>query len=226
MWNLQITLIFAPQYCMLIKISELRRYLKIFILLLITFSSAGVVAQDVTVAKDKFSYSTMMEKVILNGDTLFVDYIREVYVFPPMVFTSKNQEKFFWRTVRDVKKALPYARMVSYEITQVNAELLKLPGDRERKQYISQYKKEAFRKYEKELRNLTVNQGKMLMKLIDREYEVNTYELVKGYLGAVPAFFWNSVAGLFGSTLRQDYDGKDKDRIVERVVILVDAGQL
>ena len=96
MWNLQITLIFAPQYCMLINISELRRYLKIFILLLITFSSAGVVAQDVTVAKDKFSYSTMMEKVILNGDTLFVDYIREVYVFPPMVFTSKNQEKFYW----------------------------------------------------------------------------------------------------------------------------------
>lgn len=203
-----------------------RTNLKILLLLLYTITSFGIYAQDETVPKQRFSYSAMMERIISNGDTLFVDYIREVYIYPPMVFTSKNQEKFYWRTVRDVKKALPYARMVSHEITYVNSELMKLPGDRERKQYISQYKKEAFRKYEKDLRKLTVNQGKMLMKLIDREYEVNTYDLVKGYLGTVPAFFWNSVASLFGSTLKQDYDGKDKDRIVERVVTLVDAGQL
>ena len=131
----------------------------------------------------------VMERQIENGDTIFIGYIRDVYIYPPMVFTSKNQEKFYWRTVRDVKRALPFARMVSSEITQVNAELLKLPNDRDRKKYISQYKKIAFGKYEKDLRKLTVNQGKMLMKLIDREYGINTYELVKDYMGAIPAFF-------------------------------------
>ena len=191
------------------------------------FTSVNTYAQDVaTEQQSKFSYSAVMEKIVENGDTLFVDYLREVFCYPPMVFTSRNQELFYWRTVRDVKKALPYARLVAYEITRVNAELIKLPNDKDRKQYISQFKKEAFKKYEKDLRKLTVNQGKMLMKLIDREYEVNTYDLVKSYLGSVPAFFWNSIANLFGSSLKQDYDGKDKDRIVERVVTLVDAGQL
>ncbi|MBP1664579.1 MAG: hypothetical protein H6Q19_1719 [Bacteroidetes bacterium] len=212
---------------MKLNTTVLKKRLKILTLILFTSASMALYAQETpSLQKGKFSYSAVMERVIADGDTLYVDYIREVYIYPPMVFTSKNQEKFYWRTVRDVKKALPYARLVSYEITHVNAELIKLSTDGERKKYISQYKKEAFRKYEKDLRKLTVNQGKMLMKLIDREYEVNTYDLVKGYLGSVPAFFWNSVASLFGSTLRQDYDGKDKDRIVERVVTLVDSGQL
>lgn len=206
---------------------KLNRTFKIALLFLITVFYINSYAQQPLPAPENLPSSyAVMERQIENGDTIFIGYIRDVYIYPPMVFTSKNQEKFYWRTVRDVKRALPFARMVSSEITQVNAELFKLPNDRERKKYISQYKKEAFRKYEKDLRKLTVNQGKMLMKLIDREYGINTYELVKDYMGAIPAFFWNSIAGLFGSSLKQDYDGNDKDRIVERVVTLVDAGQL
>ncbi len=169
----------------------------------------------------------VMEVVVENGDTLFIGgYIREVYIYPPLVFTSKKQEQFYWRTVRDVKKALPYARLVSSEIARVNADLFKLPDDAARKKYLKEFEKKAFKQYAGELKKLTVNQGKMLMKLIDRECEVNTYDLIKAYKGNVPAFFWNTVAHLFGSTLKMDYDGADKDRIVERVVTLVDAGQI
>ena len=143
-----------------------------------------------------------------------------------MVFTSKNQEKFYWRTVRDVKKALPYARLASREIDKLNRELFALPDDASRKKHINDFQKRIFRQYEKPLRNLTVNQGKMLIKLIDREHNINTFDLIKAYKGGVPAVFWNTVAKFFGSDLRAEYDGKDKDRIVERVITLVDAGQL
>lgn len=185
-------------------------------------AQTGVFNQPATPA---VSYA-VMEKVIENGDTLFIGYIREVFIYPPLVFTSKKQEQFYWRTVRDVKKALPYARLVSSEIARVNADLFKLSTDAERKKYLKEFEKNAFRQYAGELKKLTINQGKMLMKLIDRECEVNTYDLIKAYKGNVPAFFWNAVAHLFGSSLKMDYDGADKDRIVERVVTLVDAGQL
>ena len=73
---------------------------------------------------------------------------------------------------------------------------------------------------------MTVNQGKMLIKLIDREHDINTYEIIKSYKGNMPAFFWNTIALFFGSDLKSEYDASDKDRIVVRVVTLVDAGQL
>lgn len=168
----------------------------------------------------------VLEKVIENGDTLFVGYIREVFIYPPMTFTSKKQEKFYWRTIRDVKIALPYARLVSSELARVNKDLYYLPDKKSREKYLKDFEKTAFKKYEKGLKKLTINQGKMLIKLIDRECEINTFDLIKAYKGNVPAFFWNTVAHFFGSSLKAEYDGKDKDRIVERVITLVDAGQL
>lgn len=201
----------------------------VLLLLFLCVGSLRISAQN-----DAFNQPTtpavsyaVMEVVVENGDTLFIGgYIREVFIYPPLVFTSKKQEQFYWRTVRDVKKALPYARLVSSEIARVNADLFKLSTDAERKKYLKEFEKNAFKQYAGELKKLTINQGKMLMKLIDRECEVNTYDLIKAYKGSVPAFFWNAVAHLFGSSLKTDYDGADKDRIVERVVTLVDAGQL
>ena len=116
--------------------------------------------------------------------------------------------------------------MASREIDKLNRELFALPDDASRKKHINDFQKRIFRQYEKPLRNLTVNQGKMLIKLIDREHNINTFDLIKAYKGGVPAVFWNTVAKFFGSDLRAEYDGKDKDRIVERVITLVDAGQL
>lgn len=204
---------------------------KLTILLLISTLFFGVksVAQDpadIAVAGSRSTSYALMEKVIENGETIYLEYLRELWVFPPMVFSSKNQEKFYWRTVRDVKKALPYARLATMEINKLNLELFAMSDDAARKKHVNDFQKRIFKQYEKPLRNLTVNQGKMLIKLIDREHDMNTYDLIKAYKGGVPAVFWNTIAKFFGSDLRAEYDGKDKDRIVERVIILVDAGQL
>ena len=168
----------------------------------------------------------MMEKVIENGEVIYLETLREFFVYPPLVFKNKKQEQFYWRTVRDVKIALPYARLASYEITRLNRELYQLPDDKARKNHIKEFQSRIFKEHEKKLRNLTINQGKMMVKLVDREYDVNVHDIIKSYKGGPSAFFWNTVAKFFGSDLKSEYNGNDKDRIVERVITLVDAGQL
>jgi hypothetical protein len=198
----------------------------LFFLPFLGAKSVSQVPEDLPVPGTRATSYALMEKVIENGEIIYLEFLRELFVYPPLVFSSRNQEKFYWRTVRDVKKALPYARLASREIDKLNRELFALPDDASRKKHINDFQKRIFRQYEKPLRNLTVNQGKMLIKLIDREHNINTFDLIKAYKGGVPAVFWNTVAKFFGSDLRAEYDGKDKDRIVERVITLVDAGQL
>lgn len=168
----------------------------------------------------------VMTYVIENGEKIYLEYLRTLYVYPPLVFKNKKQENFYWRTVRDVKIALPYARLASREIYKLNKELLELPDDKARKAHVKKFQKRIFSQYEKPLRDLTINQGKMLIKLIDREHDMNTYEIIEAYKGKVPAMFWNTVAHFFGSDMKAEYDAEDKDKIVERVINLVDAGQL
>jgi hypothetical protein len=161
-----------------------------------------------------------------DKDTVLLAFIHDVYVFPRQRFKNKTQEQFFWRTVRDVKKTLPYAKMVASEIAKTNQKLIGLSNDKERKKYLNQFEKEIFNRYEDELKKMSINQGRLLLKLIDRECEQSSYDLLKIYRGSLSAFFWQGVARVFGSNLKVNYDATDKDKIIERVVILVEAGQL
>ena len=162
-----------------------------------------------------------------NGkDTMLMSYLNEIYIFPPEHFKNKTQERFYWITVRDVKLTLPYARLIASELNKTNKTLVSLSDDKERKKYLSQYEKQVLKKYEPALKNMNMNQGRMLLKLIDRECNQTSYELIKAYRGAFTAFFWQGVAKLFGSNLKAEYDGKDKDRMVERIIILVEENRL
>lgn len=207
----------------------MKKIFRFAILLTLILTTSGIYGQinvDMTVPGTRPASYAMMEMVVEQGDTIYLDNLRVLYVYPPLVFKSGRQEKFYWRTVRDVKKALPYARLATIEIMNLNRELYYMPNDAARKKHISDFQSRIFRQYEKPLRNLTINQGKMLIKLIDREHDMNTFDIIKAYKGNMPAFFWNTIARFFGSDLKSEYDASDKDRIVERVVTLVDAGQL
>lgn len=168
----------------------------------------------------------MYTVTVENGDTIYWVDLHTLYVFPPMKFKNKKQEKFYWKTVRDVKKTLPYARLVSKTLNEANAELEKMPNKDDQKKYLKALEKDVKKQYEPEIRKLTFSQGKMLIRLIDRETNMTSYELIKMYRGSLTAFFWQSIAKLFGANLKEEYDGNDKDKIIERVIILVEAGQL
>ena len=161
-----------------------------------------------------------------NGDTLYLAWLHEVWVYPPMRFKNKRQEKFYWRTVRDVKKCLPYAKMITKDMAYADAELAKLPDDKSRRKWWRKYERYLYKKYENDFRDMYASQGMMLMKLMDRETDKTSYELIKKYKGKAAANFWQFVAKLFKNDLKEEYDAADKDRITERVINLVEAGQL
>ena len=167
-------------------------------------------------------------RIEVNGtDTIFLASIREIIVYAPLVFKNKAEEKFYWRTVRDVKRTLPYAKLVAGEVIATNQHLMTLPNDKKRKEYLMEYEKELFRKYESDLKKMTFSQGKMLIKLIDRECDQSSYSLIKIYRGNASAFFWQGVAKIFGADLKSGYNtSADEDRIIERVITLVEAGLL
>ncbi|MBR1631770.1 MAG: DUF4294 domain-containing protein [Paludibacteraceae bacterium] len=163
---------------------------------------------------------------VIDGDTIIRVFLHEIYVFPPMKFTSKKQEKFYWRTVRDVKKTLPYAKLIAKEVERTSHELEQFSTKKEKRQYINTYEKGLLNQYKPAMKKMSARQGQMLMKLVDRECHVTSYEVIKLYKGAVSAFFWQSLAVLFGNDLKAEYDGKDADQITERIILLVEAGQL
>ncbi len=161
---------------------------------------------------------------VINGDTVF--QLPPVYVFPPMKFKNKRQERFYWRTVRDVKKVLPYSKMISGLVQEVNDTLMRIPTQKERDRYMRQWEKTTYKKYYKEFTQMTLNQGKLLIRLVDRECQTSSYELIRAYRGSFTAGFYQLFAKLLGADLKKKFGDNDDDKIIERIIFLVEAGQL
>lgn len=162
-----------------------------------------------------------------NGDTVPSTLLPQFYVYPPLVFKSEKQEKFYWRTVRDVKKTLPYAKLISKMLVDIDRDMAALPNDRARKKYMEDKEDELLDTYKPILRKFTLSQGKMLIRLVDRECNRTSYQLIKQFRGGFRAVFWQGFAKMFGANLKTTYDpNNEDDRIVERVITLVEAGQL
>ena len=161
-----------------------------------------------------------------GNDTFYLAQLHDVYCYPPLRFRNKRQERFYWRTVRDVKKTLPYSKMICEDMRRADSALALIPTARERRVWWRRFERQLFRKYEKDFRNMYASQGRMLMKLMDRQTSRTSYQLIEQYKGRAAANFWQFVAKLFRNDLKEEYDGTDKDRIVERVITLVEAGQL
>ena len=162
------------------------------------------------------------------GDTCRLTYIRDVYVFPPLKFKNKKQEQFYWRTVRDVRKALPYARLITETLLETYEYIETLPTQQERERYLKQMEGAVFEQYKPALRKFTKSQAKMLVKLIRRQTDQSGYDILKAFLGSFRATFWQGFGRLFGVNLKGDYrpDKNSDDAIIERVATLIEQGQL
>ena len=153
-----------------------------------------------------------------ENDTLYTAMLHEVYCYAPIKFKNKQQERFYWRTVRDVKKTLPYAKRINQAIIEAEDTLAQMTP-KEKRRWWRKRERELFKEYEKDFRNMTASQGRMLMLLLDRESDRTSYELIQ-------TFKSQFVAKLFKNDLKEEYDPKEKDRIVERIITLVEADQL
>jgi hypothetical protein len=202
----------------------LRRYLFLlaFMFLAISFLSAQNVRTEDMAGEEVY----LLESRIIDGDTIPHIVLREVKVVPDWEFRSKRERKTYNRMVRNIKIALPYARLAAHKLEVINSELAHIEGEHKRKKFLKEAEKELFGQFEKPLRKLTFSQGRMLIKLIDRETGDTSYDLIKDYKGGFSAFFWQSVARLFGSNLKDEYEGDRKDKMIEHIIIMIDNGML
>ena len=167
--------------------------------------------------------------VILPGeiegkDTIPHIDIPEVAVYPPRVFKNKTEEQQYWRLVMRVKKVLPYAKEAALLLKKYEREVPVDAKNRDRRQYIRKAEDELMQKYGPAFRKMSINDGRILIKLIDRETHKASFEIIQEVKGSVPAIFWQGVARIFGNNLKTKYDPYGEDRQIEIIIQYIEMG--
>ena len=172
---------------------------------------------------DKFY---VIQKVDRNGENLPEIEIKEISIYGEMKPASRFQAWRYERTIYNVKRVYPYSKIVRERLDKVNEDLKKITDEKERREYIKSFEKDVFRDYEDDMRHMTITQGRILIKLIDRETENTSYELIKEYRGNISAAFWQGIARIFGSNLKSEYDPDGDDYLIERIIYEIEMGRL
>ena len=164
----------------------------------------------------------------VTGDTVMMLVFNPIIVFPPERFKNKKEEQFYWKTVRDVKKTLPYAKLICSTLLETYEYLETFPTKKEKEEYLKQFEKEIFRQYKPVMKKMTRSQGKMLCKLINRETNQTSYSIVKAFLGSFRAGFWQTFGRFFGVNMKNPYrPEQDKtDAMIERICVRIEQGSL
>ncbi len=168
----------------------------------------------------------MVPLTVYKGDTIPALRLPTVYVFKPLKFKNKKQQNEYNRLVYNVKKTLPIAKEVNRAIIETYEFLQTLPDEKSRQEHLKMVEKGVKEQYTPRLKKLTFSQGKLLIKLINRETDSSSYELVKAFLGPFKAGFYQAFAAIFGASLKKEYHPDGEDLLIERIVILVENGQL
>lgn len=163
-----------------------------------------------------------------EGDTVLVLHMTGITCYPPLKFKDREEEKFYWRTVRDVRLTLPYAKLIGETLIETYEYIETFPTTREREEYLKRMEKALFAQYKPVLKRFSKRQAKMLIKLIQRETHQSSYDIVKAFLGTFRAGFWQGFGKLFGVSLKSDFNPvKNRDdAIVDRVATLIEQGSL
>ena len=169
---------------------------------------------------------SVVQAIIVGNDTIPFFVLPTYYCYPPLKFKNKKEEQFYWRTVRDVKVVLPYVRHIRKVMDKTNEALMSMPDKASRDAYMKNFEKRIYKENETKFKDLTLNQGKLIIRLLDRETNNTSYELIKAYRGSFSAGFWQVFALVLGADLKTKYGTKEEDAVIERVIVLVEAGQL
>lgn len=163
---------------------------------------------------------------IYEGDTIASLHMPTLYCFKPLNFKNKKQQQQYNRLVRNVKKTLPIAKEVNRAIIETYEFLQTLPDEKARQKHLNAVEKSVKEQYTPRMKKLTFSQGKLLIKLINRETDSSSYELVKAFLGPFKAGFYQAFAAIFGASLKKEYHPDAEDAMVEQIVLLVESGQI
>ncbi len=162
------------------------------------------------------------------GDTVRLTVINDIYCYPPMKFKNKKQEEFYWRTVRDVRKTLPYAKLAFAALTETYEYIQTIPDKKTREKHLKQLEKDIVEQYKPVVKKMTKGQGKILLKLITRETDQNSFHIVKAFLGSLRASFYQTIGRFFGMNMKAGFNPakNDEDAIIDRIATLIEQGAL
>ena len=185
-------------------------------------------AEEVLAEMDSptFVPTVKVSKVLYEGDSIQYMEMNNVYVYPELTFKNKKQAQSYMRLVNNVKKVLPIAKEARQMLIETTELLDMLPDEKSKNEHIKRVEEDIFRTYKPKMKKLTYSQGKLLIKLIDRECHSSSYEMIKAFMGPIRAGFWQVFAWGFGASLKKEYDPTGTDRLTERVVLMVEAGQI
>jgi len=196
----------------------LNKFLFYIILLAVGLPVIGLKAQS----GNRVKYTIQ----VVGGDTIYNGYIPYIHVFTPLRFKNDKEKMEYTKLVRDVKKTLPYAKQVSRSIIETYEFMETLPDEKARQKHLEEAQKYIMNEYKPKMKKLTKNQGKILVKLIDRQTNSSAYDIVKSLIGSVKASVYNVFAGLFGNSLKTQYDPKGADKMIERIVLEIEQGSI
>jgi hypothetical protein len=194
------------------------------VILAIVFS-LSLQAQDLKVG-DVSTYPKGMISLSLeeNGDTMANAMYYTCVITAERKFASAKEKAKWDRLKRDVKAAYPYAVLARMKLAEMDSQLVYVKGEKERKAFTEKCEKELTAQFSQDMRNLTMTQGRILFKLLDRETGSTTYQIIKERRGSFSAFMWQGVAVVFGNNLKADYDPSGDDKKIEEIVELIELG--
>ena len=193
----------------------------IYILFLLFFSQRAEAQENTDLQPQKLY---VVGQSIHLGEKIPHINLPTYYAYAPI--KNKRQLREYNRLVRDVKKTLPLAAEIRTIIIETYELIQKIPDEKAKKKHLKELEKGLKKQYTPKMKKLTLRQGKLLIKLVDRECNQNAYELVRLFMGSFKAAFYNSFASLFGASLKKSYDPTGEDWMVEQVVVRVLNGQL
>ena len=167
-----------------------------------------------------------LAKALVDGDSVLFVEMNNVYVYPVVELKSEKQRQAYNRLVNNVKKVLPIAKEANQIIRETYETLQTIPDKKSREEHMKRVEDEIYKRYKPQMKKLTYSQGKLLIKLVNRECNSSSYDIVKAFMGPIRAGFWQAFAWTFGASLKKKYKPDSTDRLTERVVLMVEAGQL
>lgn len=168
----------------------------------------------------------VLPEVERNGVKLPEVEIKEVTIHARPTRSERREYRQYERLIANIKKVYPYAVIVRTKLVEVNEELKKIPDDKDRRKYLRVVEKDVLKDYQHDIEDMTITQGRLLIKLIDRETRNTSFVLIQEYRGKFSAAFWQGIARIFGTNLKDEYDPFGEDAMIESIINDINAGKL
>ena len=203
------------------------RLLVVILVLLSAVLSARSESEGLPSARNK-TYHGYYYFLDEKGDTTLMLVINNVTVFPPERFKNKEREQFYWRMVRDVRKGLPYAKLISATVIETYEYISTFDTKKEREDYLKQMEHEVFNQYKPELKRFTRQQARVLVKLINRETNQESFSIIRAFLGSFRATCYHALGRIFSVNRKADWnpESDDTDALIDRIATRIEQGEL